>query len=434
MEDVKDLMTHPEGTLAAVEAELANRDAEIETICRWAAARAGVLVMAPKLSTTALIANDAYMVSRIAAVYGHTATAGAIIGFLGGLGGSLVSALLTSVLPNPKIKIPLAVCLTYAVGKCAKTWVEGGMPMPGDFSEYRERLADIIDHNKTTIKALMDSPMRNKPLGDEGKDFLAEAGVNKDDFLGLSRLNLSELFSGDTLANLGSLKNVVLGVAAAAVAGVAGKAIANSDKEYIANAKHALSGIGALLVTVSGAALDLAAGGASSAVKSTDDVKSTVLGKLSDLLSVAGNRKEDVVERVSDFIVSAGDKREEVVKKVSNLVDSAKDKKEELVDLAKDKKEELADKASDLADKAKDKASDLADLAKDKKEELADKASDLADKAKDKASDLADLAKDKKEELADKASDLADKAKDKAEEVKGKVEETVDEAKSKLQK
>ena len=30
MEDVKDLMTHPEGTLAAVEAELANRDAEIE--------------------------------------------------------------------------------------------------------------------------------------------------------------------------------------------------------------------------------------------------------------------------------------------------------------------------------------------------------------------------------------------------------------------
>ncbi|SUP43006.1 YtxH domain-containing protein [Veillonella criceti] len=376
MEDVKDLMTHPEGTLAAVEAELANRDAEIETICRWAAARAGVLVMAPKLSTTALIANDAYMVSRIAAVYGHTATAGAIIGFLGGLGGSLVSALLTSVLPTPKLKIPLAVCLTYAVGKCAKTWVEGGMPMPGDFSEYRERLVEIIDYNKTTIKALMDSPMKSQPLGDEGKDFLAEAGVDKEDFLGLSRLNLGNLLNGDTLASLGSLRNVVLGLATAAVAGVAGKAIANSDKDYIADAKHALSGIGSLLATVSEAALDLAAGGASSAVKTTDDVKSTVLGKLSDFLSVAGNRKEDVVERVSDFIVSAGDKREEVVQKVSDLVDSAKDKKEELVDLAKDKKEELADKASDLADKAKDKA----------------------------------------------------------DEVKGKVEETIDEAKSKLQK
>lgn len=119
----------------------------------------------------------------------------------------------------------------------------------------------------------------------------------------------------------------MLGLATAAVAGVAGKAIANSDKDYIADAKHALSGIGSLLATVSEAALDLAAGGASSAVKTTDDVKSTVLGKLSDFLSVAGNRKEDVVERVSDFIVSAGDKREAVVQKVSDLVDSAKDKK-----------------------------------------------------------------------------------------------------------
>ncbi|KAF1680761.1 hypothetical protein [Veillonella sp. R32] len=325
MEDVKDLMTHPEGTLAAVEAELANRDAEIETICRWAAARAGVLVMAPKLSTTALIANDAYMVSRIAAVYGHTATAGAIIGFLGGLGGSLVSALLTSVFPNPKVKIPLAICLTYAVGKCAKLWVESGMPMPGDFSEYRERLVEIIDYNKTTIKALMDSPMKNKPLGDEDKDFLAEAGVDSDDFLGLSRLNLGNMLSADTLSSLGSLKNVVLGVAAAAVAGVAGKAIANSDKDYVANAKHALAGIGSLLATVGETALDLAAGTASSAIKSTGDAKSTVLGKVSDILASAGDTKSDVVERVSDFVASAGDKKSEVVEKVSDVVNGVKD-------------------------------------------------------------------------------------------------------------
>lgn len=325
MEDVKDLMTHPEGTLAAVEAELADRDAEIETICRWAAARAGVLVMAPKLSTTALIANDAYMVSRIAAVYGHTATAGAIIGFLGGLGGSLVSALLTSVFPNPKVKIPLAICLTYAVGKCAKLWVESGMPMPGDFSEYRERLVEIIDYNKTTIKALMDSPMKNKPLGDEDKDFLAEAGVDSDDFLGLSRFNLGNMLSADTLSSLGSLKNVVLGVAAAAVAGVAGKAIANSDKDYVANAKHALAGIGSLLATVGETALDLAAGTASSAIKSTGDAKSTVLGKVSDILASAGETKSDVVERVSDFVASAGDKKSEVVEKVSDVVNGVKD-------------------------------------------------------------------------------------------------------------
>ena len=325
MEDVKDLMTHPEGTLAAVEAELADRDAEIENICRWAAARAGVLVMAPKLSTTALIANDAYMVSRIAAVYGHTATAGAIIGFLGGLGGSVVSALLTSVFPNPKVKIPLAICLTYAVGKCAKIWVESGMPMPGDFSEYRERLMEIVEHNKTTIAALVDSPLKNKPLGDENKDFLAEAGVGSDEFLGLNSFNFGSLLNGDLLESFGSIKNVVLGVASAAVAGIAGKALANSDNEYIANAKHALSGIGALLATVGSTALDLASGTATSAIKSTGETKSTVLGKVSDILTSAGNTKDDVVESVSDFVASAGDKKDEVVEKVSDVVKGMKD-------------------------------------------------------------------------------------------------------------
>jgi len=325
MEDVKDLMTHPEGTLAAVEAELADRDAEIENICRWAAARAGVLVMAPKLSTTALIANDAYMVSRIAAVYGHTAPAGAIIGFLGGLGGSVVSALLTSVFPNPKVKIPLAICLTYAVGKCAKIWVESGMPMPGDFSEYRERLMEIVEHNKTTIAALVDSPLKNKPLGDENKDFLAEAGVGSDEFLGLNSFNFGSLLNGDLLESFGSIKNVVLGVASAAVAGIAGKALANSDNEYIANAKHALSGIGALLATVGSTALDLASGTATSAIKSTGEAKSTVLGKVSDILTSAGNTKDDVVESVSDFVASAGDKKDEVVEKVSDVVKGMKD-------------------------------------------------------------------------------------------------------------
>lgn len=325
MEDVKDLMTHPESALVAVEAELADRDAEIENICRWAAARAGVLVMAPKLSTTALIANDAYMVSRIAAVYGHTATAGAIIGFLGGLGGSVVSALLTSVFPNPKVKIPLAILLTYAVGKCAKLWVENGMPMPGDFSDYRERMMEIVEHNKTTLSALIDSPLKNKPLGDENKDFLAEAGVGSDEFLGLNNFNLSSLLNGDLLSNLGAVKDVVIGVASAAIATVAGKTVANSDNEYVANAKHALSGIGALLATLGETALDLAAGTATSAIKSTGEVKSTVLGKVSDIVSSANDTKDDVVESVSDFVASAGDKKDEVVEKVSDVVKGMKD-------------------------------------------------------------------------------------------------------------
>lgn len=37
------------------------RQEEAETLCRWAAARAGVIVVAPLLGTMALIANDVYL-------------------------------------------------------------------------------------------------------------------------------------------------------------------------------------------------------------------------------------------------------------------------------------------------------------------------------------------------------------------------------------
>ena len=41
------------------------RQEEAETLCRWAAARAGVIVVAPLLGTMALIANDVYLVIKL---------------------------------------------------------------------------------------------------------------------------------------------------------------------------------------------------------------------------------------------------------------------------------------------------------------------------------------------------------------------------------
>ena len=40
------------------------RQEEAETLCRWAAARAGVIVVAPLFGTMALIANDVYLVIK----------------------------------------------------------------------------------------------------------------------------------------------------------------------------------------------------------------------------------------------------------------------------------------------------------------------------------------------------------------------------------
>ena len=43
-----------------------NRDEEAESLIRWAAGRAGVIVAAPVLGTVALVANEVYMIAKVA--------------------------------------------------------------------------------------------------------------------------------------------------------------------------------------------------------------------------------------------------------------------------------------------------------------------------------------------------------------------------------
>ena len=45
-------------------------DNEVESLCRWAAGRAGVIVVAPVLGQIALAANEVYLIKRIANLYG----------------------------------------------------------------------------------------------------------------------------------------------------------------------------------------------------------------------------------------------------------------------------------------------------------------------------------------------------------------------------
>lgn len=47
---------------------------EVESLCRWAAARAGVIVVAPILGQIALAANEIYLIKRIANVYDKNST------------------------------------------------------------------------------------------------------------------------------------------------------------------------------------------------------------------------------------------------------------------------------------------------------------------------------------------------------------------------
>ena len=47
------------------------REEEAESLCRWAAARAGVIVVAPLLGTMSLVANEIYLIIKLGKVYGE---------------------------------------------------------------------------------------------------------------------------------------------------------------------------------------------------------------------------------------------------------------------------------------------------------------------------------------------------------------------------
>ena len=131
---------------------------EVESLCRWAAARAGVIVVAPILGQIALAAKK----------FDETASCA----FVGALGGTFVGQSLATLIPFPPLQIPIGMAVTYAVGKAANAWIKDDMP---DSSEYADKYKDIFNKAKEDVKniipSLKNNPDKDKPLGDEEKKF-----------------------------------------------------------------------------------------------------------------------------------------------------------------------------------------------------------------------------------------------------------------------
>ena len=73
---------------------------EAEKLCRWGAARASVLVVAPVLGTMALIANEVYMITRLADLRGVKISEGTALGLLGSLGATFIGQSVFTLLPS----------------------------------------------------------------------------------------------------------------------------------------------------------------------------------------------------------------------------------------------------------------------------------------------------------------------------------------------
>ena len=144
-------------------------DEKAEDLCRWAAARAGVIVVAPLLGTMALCANEVYLVIRIGKVYGKTISESTAAGFLASLGAAFVGQSLATLIPFPPTQIAIGVTVTYAVGKVAQEWVKGGM------SDDISQLSNVWEQAKKCAESSIDDLKsyvgKDRPLGDENRRF-----------------------------------------------------------------------------------------------------------------------------------------------------------------------------------------------------------------------------------------------------------------------
>ena len=122
---------------------------EANSYITWAAGRAAAIAIVPlPLADVApLVANEIYMIYRLAGVYGIANDQSLISMIIGCTGGSLVGKLGSSFLPF--LKIPIAAAVTYGVGKAAKAFFESGMELNGDtlleiFEKAKEEASNVF--------------------------------------------------------------------------------------------------------------------------------------------------------------------------------------------------------------------------------------------------------------------------------------------------
>ena len=162
---------------------------EAEKLCRWGAARASVLVVAPVLGTMALIANEVYMITRLADLRGVKISEGTALGLLGSLGATFIGQSVFTLLPIAAIQIPLAVSITYGVGKAANAWLKAGRPE--DVASFREVFEKARKEGAENADTFSNMDCKDEPLGDESKKFDLHALKEK-----MQNLKGEDVFAG----------------------------------------------------------------------------------------------------------------------------------------------------------------------------------------------------------------------------------------------
>ena len=142
---------------------------KIEELCLWAAARAAAVVVLPFVGTVALIANEVYLIKKIGDLHEQKLSESVVLGFMASLGASVVGGTLATLLPYSPTKIVIGATITYGLGKAAHEWLKAGRP--DDIEIFKKVFSEAKADIKKNIKAVLNHPDSDKPLGDESKNF-----------------------------------------------------------------------------------------------------------------------------------------------------------------------------------------------------------------------------------------------------------------------
>ena len=145
------------------------REEEALSLCKWAPARAGAIVVLPGLGTLSTVANDVYMIMKIGKVYEEDITEKAAVSLLGSMGTVFVGRKLATLIPFAPLQIPLAVGMTYGLGRVVMEWLKAGKPK--DLSPFKKVYEDGVKYARDNIGLFKNDPKKDEPLGDEKKKF-----------------------------------------------------------------------------------------------------------------------------------------------------------------------------------------------------------------------------------------------------------------------
>jgi hypothetical protein len=148
-----------------------DREYLVEQLIFWGAGRAALAASSPKYSYVGLCANAAYMITAIGRLYDVDIKNGAVVGLVGGLGTAVATASLMLLSPFKICRVPIAVALTYALGKVANIWIQDGMP--GDIGRYKPMIEEYFENGKKMASEIARDAGNSIPFTEGQRDLWA---------------------------------------------------------------------------------------------------------------------------------------------------------------------------------------------------------------------------------------------------------------------